>query len=73
MGETASTWKTPLHSSDSEHELMKIREFKGDGQALKIDHGEREFTPAKRGDARLNSPSKASPANKGKPGARTRI
>jgi hypothetical protein len=73
VGETASTWKTPLHSSDSEHEWSKIRDFKGDGQPLKIDHGERAFTPANRGDARLNSLSKASPANKGRPKARTRV
>lgn len=73
MGETASTWTTPLHSSDTEHHWSKIREFKGDGQALKIDRGEREFTPAKRGDARLNALSAASPASKGKPKTRTRI
>ena len=48
MGETTSTWKVPLHSSDSEHPWMKVRESKGKGGPLDINRGERSF-PA-RGD-----------------------
>lgn len=43
MGETASTWKVPLHSSDSEHEWQKRRESRGKGGAFDIARGERSF------------------------------
>ena len=43
MGETASTWKTPLHSSDSEHRWMKRYDSKGKGGAFDINRGERSF------------------------------
>ena len=43
MGETASTWKVPLHSSDSEHEWQKRYDSKGKGGAFKINRGERAF------------------------------
>ena len=43
MGETTSTWKVPLHSSDSEHPWMKRRESKGKGGAFDINRGERSF------------------------------
>lgn len=48
MGETASTWKTPLHSSDTEHEWQKRYESKGKGGAFRLNRGERTFplTPA---------------------------
>jgi hypothetical protein len=36
MGETASSWKTPLHSSDTEHEWQKRVEQKGKGGAFDI-------------------------------------
>lgn len=36
MGETASTWKVPLHSSDSEHPWMKYRDSKGRGGAFRL-------------------------------------
>jgi hypothetical protein len=49
MGETASTWKLPLHSSDSEHEWMKIREEKGKGGAFRINRTGRTF-PGARGN-----------------------
>lgn len=34
MGETASTWKHPLHSSDSEHPEQTRRNFRGHGRAM---------------------------------------
>jgi hypothetical protein len=40
VGETASTWKLPLHSSDSEHHWMKIRESKGAGGPLGINRAD---------------------------------
>ena len=40
MGETTSGWNVPLHSSDSEHHWMKIREEKGKGGALRINRGD---------------------------------
>jgi len=43
MGETASTWNVPLHSSDSEHPWMKRRASKGKGGAFRINRGERSF------------------------------
>jgi hypothetical protein len=43
VGETASTWKTPLHSSDSEHEDMKRYNSKGKGGAFRLNRGERSF------------------------------
>jgi hypothetical protein len=43
MGETASTWKTPLHSSDSEHPEQTRRNFKGKGAPFDINRGERSF------------------------------
>ena len=46
MGETTSTWKDPLHSSDSEHHWMKIRESKGKGGPFRINRGEHGFVSA---------------------------
>jgi hypothetical protein len=46
MGETTSTWKDPLHSSDSEHPWMKDRNSKGRGGAFRINRGERSFISA---------------------------
>jgi hypothetical protein len=43
MGETASTWSLPLHSSDTEHHRQKVRESKGKGGAFDINRGERSF------------------------------
>ena len=43
MGETASTWKLPLHSSDSEHPWQKRFEQHGKGGAFRINRGERSF------------------------------
>ncbi len=47
MGETASSWNVPLHSSDSEHEWMKRNDSKGFGAAFKIKRGEQGFPPQK--------------------------
>ena len=46
MGETASTWKLPLHSSDTEHEEQKRREEKGKGGAFRIERTGRTFVGA---------------------------
>ncbi len=50
MGETASTWKLPLQSSDSEHEWSKRYDSKGKGGAFRLNRGERSF-PMKPSDA----------------------
>ena len=49
MGETASTWKTPLHSSDTEHEWQKRYESKGKGGPFRVSHAEGTF-PVQRGN-----------------------
>lgn len=47
MGETASSWKLPLHSSDSEHPTMKRRESRGRGRNCPaVDHGTFPMHPA---------------------------
>lgn len=43
MGETASSWRTPLHSSGSEAPEMKRRESKGKGAPFEINRSERSF------------------------------
>lgn len=43
MGETTSTWKVPLHSSDSEHPWMKDRDSTGKGGAFRLNRSERPF------------------------------
>lgn len=51
MGETASTWKVPLHSSDTEHPWMRRREEKGKGAAFVINRtGETKLPQATAGD-----------------------
>lgn len=49
MGETTSTWKLPLHSSDSEHPWQKRRGSKGRGGAFTIKRSEDTF-PATTGN-----------------------
>ena len=66
MGETASTWKDPLHSSDSEHPWMKRYNSKGKGGAFDINRGERSFIGSA-GDPTAGISTAASPANKGRP------
>lgn len=40
MGETTSSWKLPLHSSDSEHPEQKRRESRGNGRnEPAVEHG----------------------------------
>jgi hypothetical protein len=51
MGETTSTWKDPLHSSDSEHHWMKIRESKGKGGPLRFDRTGGQSFPEDADDA----------------------
>jgi hypothetical protein len=65
MGETASTWNVPLHSSDSEHRWQKRYNEKGKGGAFDIARGERGFIGAA-GDPTAGI-GQASPANKGRP------
>jgi hypothetical protein len=66
MGETASTWKVPLHSSDTEHEWQKRYASKGKGGAFDIARGERGFIGSE-GDPTSGISTAASPANKGRP------
>jgi hypothetical protein len=65
MGETTSTWKDPLHSSDTEHEWQKRYASKGKGGAFDINRGERSFISAPGNPTAGIGP--ASPANKGRP------
>jgi hypothetical protein len=46
MGETASTWKVPLHSADSEHPWTKRYEEKGKGGQFRIQRSEEKFFAA---------------------------
>jgi hypothetical protein len=66
MGETASTWNVPLHSSDTEHEWQKRYAEKGKGGAFDIARGEHAFIGTA-GDPTSGISTAASPANKGRP------